>query len=194
MPCLAIHLAVAKEYLNKHPEENEQEFILGTIAPDIEIVNIEKHIKGAASDKNSRHFGENYEITNAMEYIKKKVNIRKFLDNNHLNTSFSRAYFLHLICDKLFFKEYVNYKNIECMSKEDIITKGYADYNRITPIIVKKYDLEVPELIKEIISGHSDGELELINKDGVYKFIEEMASLDILSFKDDIIKSNERKQ
>ena len=37
MPCIAIHLAVAKKYLEKHPDENYNEFILGTIAPDITL-------------------------------------------------------------------------------------------------------------------------------------------------------------
>ena len=42
MPCLAIHLAVAKKYLEKHSEDSE-EFILGTIAPDIEMENLNEY-------------------------------------------------------------------------------------------------------------------------------------------------------
>ena len=40
MPCLAINLAIAKKYLENHPDENREDFILGTIAPDINMPNI----------------------------------------------------------------------------------------------------------------------------------------------------------
>ena len=73
MPCLAMHLAVAKKYLEKHPEENKEEFILGTIAPDINMPDINKYIKGVTDDKNSHHFGLNFKTDNIIEYMKKKV-------------------------------------------------------------------------------------------------------------------------
>ena len=57
MPCLAVHLAVAKKYLEHHPEENYDDFILGSIAPDIDVENINKYIKGVSDDKANHHFG-----------------------------------------------------------------------------------------------------------------------------------------
>ena len=99
MPCLAVHLAVAKKYLEKHPEENKDDFILGTIAPDINMPNIEKYINGVSEDKNSHHFGLNFKTDDLIEYMKKKVDFNLFFQNNDINTSFLRAYFLHLICD-----------------------------------------------------------------------------------------------
>ena len=51
MPCLAIHLAVAEKYLDKHPEENKEEFILGTIAPDTGLPNINEYINGVTDEK-----------------------------------------------------------------------------------------------------------------------------------------------
>ena len=60
MPCLAIHLAVAKKYLEKH-NEDENEFILGTIAPDINLLDIDKYIKGVQEDK--KHISYIYYVT-----------------------------------------------------------------------------------------------------------------------------------
>ena len=60
MTCLAIHLAFAKKYLEKHKEENYDEFVLGTIALDISMPDINKYINGVSNDKDSRHFGTNY--------------------------------------------------------------------------------------------------------------------------------------
>ena len=188
MPCLAVHLAVAKKYLDIHPEENKEEFILGSIAPDINLENINNYINGVTEDKNSHHFGENYNTDDAIEYMKKKVNFHSFFENNDLSTSFLRAYFLHLICDYLFFGEYITSDQIKGLSFIEVRDKGYADYNRITPLLIKKYDLEIPEIIKDMISGFSAGEFEIINEENVYKFIDEMASLDIFSFMNDILK------
>lgn len=188
MPCLAMHLAVAKEYLRKNPGENEEEFMLGTIAPDIDMPDIDKYINGVSSDKNSHHFGENYNTTYAIEYIKKKVNFNKFFSCNDLTSSFLRAYFLHLICDYLFFGEYVTHKDIVGKTFEETREKAFNDYNRITPKLVEKYDLVIPECIKKIVSGHSDGNLELLNEKRVYKFIEDMSNIDINDFKNNILK------
>lgn len=188
MPCLAMHLAVAKEYLRKNPGENEEEFMLGTIAPDIDMPDIDKYINGVNTDKNSHHFGENYNTTDAIEYMRRKVNFDKFFACNDLSTSFLRAYFLHLICDYKFFGEYVTHKDIVGKTFNEIRDKGYADYNRITPKLVEKYDLVIPDCIKKIVSGHSDGELEIINEEKVYKFIEDMSNIDINDFKNNILK------
>ena len=98
------------------------------------------------------------------------MNFQKFLNDNNINTSFLRAYFLHLISDYLFFGEYITRKDIENLSFVEIRDKGYADYNRMTPKIIKKYNLEIPEEIKDIVSGVSDGKLEIINEEQVYAY------------------------
>ena len=187
MPCLAMHLAIAKEYLNKYPEEDEEEFILGTIAPDIDMPYIDKYINGVNSDKNSHHFGDNYNTTDAIEYMKKKVNFGKFFASNDLSTSFLRAYFLHLISDYLFFGEYITQEDIKGMSFVEIRDKGYADYNRITSKLIEKYNLVIPECIKEMVSGYSEGELEILKENQVYKFIEDISNININDFKNNIL-------
>ena len=184
MPCLAIHLAVAKKYLEKHKEENKEDFILGTIAPDINIEKINKYINGVSDDKNSHHFGSNDGTCKSLiEYMKKKVNLKLFFQYNDINTSFLRAYFLHLICDDCFLGDYIKDKRLEELSLQEAIKIGVNDYNLITPIIISKYNLEVPDEIKDIISGEGIGSLEILNEDSVYKFIDDMANLDLFEEK-----------
>lgn len=183
MPCLAIHLAVAKKYLEKHPEDNNKDFILGTIVPDINYPNIDQYINGVSDDKNSHHFGLNYKTNDLIEYMKKKVDFNLFFQNNDINTTFLRAYFLHLLCDYYFFGEYISDDRITNLSLMDAVKIGFNDYNLITPRLIKKYNLDVPEEIKEIISGEGIGEIKLLKEDIVDKFIEEMANLDLYSEK-----------
>lgn len=188
MPCLAMHLAVAKEYLKNNTGENEEEFMLGTIAPDINMKDINKYINGVNFDKNSHHFGENYNTIDAIEYMKRKVNFAKFFACNDLSTSFLRAYFLHLICDYLFFGEYVTSEDLKGLTADQAKIRGYSDYNRITLKLIEKYDLIVPDVIKSIIFGDSEGELEILKEERIYKFIEDMSNININNFKNNILK------
>ena len=178
MPCLAIHLAVAKKYLEKH-SENSEEFILGTIAPDIEIDNINNYINGEFTDKNSRHFGENFKTDNVIDYMRRKVSFKKFFEQNDLNTSFRRAYFLHLLCDYCFFGEYITNEKIKDIPFMDIVKIGYNDYNIITPKLIKEYDLTIPEQIKDMVNGEGIGEIKLLDESIIDSFIEDMSNNDL---------------
>ena len=88
MPGYVIHLAVAKEYLkkSKNRNENEEEFINGVIFPD------------SVKDKAITHYGEK----------SSKSNLYEFLKDKNVNNSFYRGYFLHLLTDYLFYNKYVD--------------------------------------------------------------------------------------
>ena len=178
MPCLAIHLAVAKKYLEKH-NEDENEFILGTIAPDINLPDIDKYIKGTSEDKKSHHFGNSIETNSLIEYMKNKVNFNLFFSYNDINTSFAKAYFLHLLCDYYFFGDYIKDERLKNLSLRDAIKVGYNDYNLITPILINKYGLEVPDQVKDMMLQEGQGELQILDLETVYQFIDEMSSLNL---------------
>ena len=61
MPGFTIHIAIAKQYMKKHPSEikNEDEFIKGVIAPDMNA-----RLDGPAEDKSENHYGKwgKYEV------------------------------------------------------------------------------------------------------------------------------------
>ena len=68
MPGYAIHIAIAQEYIKKHPKEviNKEEFLKGTIAPDLE------------SNKNKSHYGNwgNYKIDIYLDKFLKDTKIK----------------------------------------------------------------------------------------------------------------------
>ena len=156
MPCLAMHLAVAKKYLEKHPEENKEDFILGTIAPDINMSNIGEYINGVTEDKNSHHFGLNYQTENIIDYMKKKVDFSLFFQSNYITD------------ERLF-----------GLSFKEAAKIGYNDYDLITPILISKYDLEIPEEIRSIVMGKGEGHIKLLDENLVYRFIDEMADVNL---------------
>lgn len=172
MPCLAMHLAIAKKYTEKHPEE-KIDFIKGTIAPDI------------SEDKKESHYGDKMVSEDPIEYLKKKVNLVKFLENNTINSNYDRAYFLHLICDKIFYNEIMESGTLEGKGYEEIRSAFINDYNRITTYLIEKYQLEVPSEIEKIISTKCEGELEILDIKKIEEFIERMANIDLEQFGDE---------
>ena len=178
MPCISIHLAVAKKYLEKHVE-NHDEFILGTLAPDLSIDNISNYIKLDNLDKNSKHFGSNYKPSSLIEYMKGKTDFSLFFKDNDINTSFLRAYFLHLLCDRYFFDECILDSRLEGLSLEEGIKIGYNDYDLITEILINKYHLDIPEITKDIMSRKGTGKLQILNEEKIDEFINRMSNLDL---------------
>ena len=189
MPCLAIHLAVAKKYLEKHSNENHDDFILGTIAPDIELDNIHELIKGITDTKNGRHFGIKTQTNDIIEYMKRKVDFNLFFKFNDINTSFLRAYFLHLICDYYFFGEYITNKKLANLSFMDAVKMGYDDYDILTPKLIMKYNIEVPLLVEDVLKRKKEGELQLLDEDTIYNFIDEMANINLDEEKNKLLNS-----
>lgn len=179
MPCLAMHLAIAKKYLENHKEENIDEFMLGTIAPDIKLDNMKDYIKGVTDDKNSYHFGYSPKTDSIIEYMKKKVDFNLFFKSNNLNTSFLRAYFLHLLCDYYFFGEYISDKRLVNLSIMEASKIGYNDYDIITPVLIEKYKFPIPYQVRDVLSRKAEGKLQLLDEDIVYKFIDEMSSVNL---------------
>lgn len=116
-----IHLSVAKEYIKKHPEENEgyDNFIDGVLFPD------------SVKDKSETHYGTE----------SSKTNLYEFLKDHKLNTPFERGYFLHLLTDYLFYNHYI----------DRISTELYNDYDILNDFLVDKYNVILPEEVKKVV-------------------------------------------
>ena len=69
------------------------------------------------------------------------------------------------------------------MTFEEVSDKMRNDYNRITPILIQKYHLKIPTIIKDIISGHSEGPLELFDETYIEQFIDKMRQLNLGEFR-----------
>ncbi len=159
MPGYVIHLAVAEEYLKKNKKnEKYNEFIDGIIFPD------------SVKDKSLTHYGEK----------SSKSNLYKFLENNKIDNSFNRGYFLHLLTDYLFYNRY-----IDTFSK-DI----YNDYDILNNYLIEKYDVKLPEKIKESVF-FKEGKLHILSLEIIEKLIEDISNLDLDEIAKEVINDPE---
>lgn len=135
MASAVIHLCVAKE-LNKYLKMDENQLLLGSIAPDI-----------------SKQIGQTKEISHFLTHSNEDdiPDIDRFLKKykSELNKPFEMGYFIHLLTDKYWFRDYV-YSYIERFtkdSKKKSITYTalknliYNDYTNINIDLIDKYNL-----------------------------------------------------
>ena len=141
-----IHLAIAEEYLRKHKDikEDYEEFIKGVIYPD------------SVTDKSLTHYG-----------IKSsKVILKDFLQDNEINNSYMRGYFLHLITDYLFYNKY-----LEKFSK-DI----HNDYDILNKRLIEKYNVVLSENVQNNVF-YKEGETKILTMELAIKIIDEISDL-----------------
>ena len=158
-----IHLAIAEEYLKKHKDvkEDYEEFIKGVIYPD------------SVTDKSLTHYG-----------IKtSKVILKDFLQDNEINNSYMRGYFLHLITDYLFYNKY-----LEKFSK-DI----YNDYDILNKRLIEKYNVVLSENVQNNVFYKEEGTKILTMELGI-KIIDEISDLNLNAVEKEIREnSNDEK-
>ena len=178
MPSFTIHIAVAKEYIKKHRFEilNEDEFIEGSIAPDLEDDMITP-----AKDKNKTHYGDwniwPVEIHFDKLFKEKKVN---------LNQDFWKGYLLHLLTDLYFYTKAFPKETKYIIENNDSF---YKDYNCLNKDIMKKYNIDIIENLKNyMIFAH--GKTRYLEKEKIISFIEEVSKINL---DEEIEKINKKK-
>lgn len=158
-----IHLAIAEEYLKKHKDvkEDYDEFIKGVIYPD------------SVTDKSLTHYG-----------IKSsKVILKDFLQDNEINNSYMRGYFLHLITDYLFYNKYL----------EKFTKDIYNDYDILNKRLIEKYNVVLPENIQNNVF-YEDGETKILIMELAIKIIDEISDLNLNAVEKEIREnSNDEK-
>jgi len=144
MASAVIHLCVAKE-INKYLKMDENHILLGSIAPDI-----------------SKQIGETKEISHFLDHSNEDdiPNIDRFLSKykSELNKPFEMGYFIHLLTDKYWFRDYV-YKFIERYT-QDKIKKNmtytalkdliYNDYTNLNITLIDNHSLNLDLFFNEI--------------------------------------------
>lgn len=153
-----IHLAIAQEYLKKHKDvkEDYDEFIKGVIYPD------------SVTDKSLTHYG-----------IKSsKVILKDFLQDNEINNSYMRGYFLHLITDYLFYNKYL----------EKFTKDIYNDYDILNKRLIEKYNVVLPENIQNNVF-YEDGETKILTMELAIKIIDEISDLNLNAVEKEIRKN-----
>lgn len=162
MPSYAIHLAVAEEYLRKHDEYVE---------------NYDEFIKGViypdtVVDKTKTHYGR----------ASSESNLYLFLQDNKMDKSFSRGCFIHLLTDYVFYNKY-----IECWSPNI-----YGDYDILNDNLIKKYKLDIPEEVKDVMIPVKNKELSLLSMQMIDEFIEDVSKIDIDTVVQEIKQKDEK--
>lgn len=147
MAGFVVHLAVAEEYIRKHGNiKNHNEFLLGAIKPDL------------YEDKKVSHYG-----------IKtSKPNLKRYLDENTLDSDLNKGYLLHLVTDYLFYNKY-----LEFFSK-DI----YNDYDVTNKELIDKYNVTILDIIKDKVF-FKDGDTKVMSIDLAKKVIDEVSELNL---------------
>lgn len=144
MASAVIHLCVAKE-VNKYLGMEENMLLLGSIAPDL-----------------AKHINQTKEISHFLDHSNEDdiPNIDRFLAKykEELTKPFEMGYFIHLLTDKYWFRDYV-YGYLERFSKTKT-KKGmtytalknliYNDYTNINIDLIEKYNLSLDLFSNEL--------------------------------------------
>lgn len=109
-------------------------------------------------DKRESHYGES----------SSSPDLKKFLESNSLDNEYNQGYLLHLITDYLFYNKYLKGFSDEL----------YHDYNKLNKYLIRKYGVEIPSEIKSEV-GFEDGDLKILNRDSICRFIEAVAQIDL---------------
>ena len=180
MPSFNIHLAVAKQYINKHREEirNENEFLKGAIRPDLN-----ESLTEICEDKCKTHYGQlGYRNDGYFE-----TNINKFLEDSTVDITkdFFKGYLLHLLTDYYFYNKYFNKEFRQVIKNKD---RFHYDFSCTNKMLEEKYGIELIEPLKKYTT-YSNGKTKYLDIQKLINFIEELSSIDLQKHIENI-KSN----
>ena len=167
MASYTMHLAIAKLYLNIHKEENEEEFYKATI--DVDDV----------PNKKTTHYSSNEDNLNVKIKMTSKVNIKKYVEEHSIKTSYDRGYFLHLLADYFFYNNYFNYDNFKKMKTPDFNSLLYNEYDVLNKHLLNKYKLEIPEKLNKRYFEIHEGNPQITTYESIDDFIEFVSKLNI---------------
>ena len=181
MASSAMHLAVAKKYLEKNKDKNfnYKKVMAGTLYPD------------AAKDKDKTHYTMSCRGNNLVTYLASKVSLYDFLVVHEVVESFELGWFIHLVTDYLFFAE--------CFSEEYLLTHSYEEFRRdlyfayacLGKYLSEKYKLTIDDY-ESYPSEYHEGILyrdSILTKETIDSFIERVSSINIEDYINKIKKA-----
>lgn len=169
MASAAIHLAIAKKYIEKHNNLNYKEFIKGTLFPDAEANSIELHYPKSSL------------IGKLAIGVYDKVDLYAFLLDHPKLNDFELSWFLHLVTDYLFFQDCFNRDYLMNTDCEKFCKELYYAYNCLDSYLFDKYHITQDDF-KDYPSEYYPGvpyEKCLLSKDLIDNFIKRVSSIDL---------------
>ena len=172
MAHVAIHEIIADRYIKKHPGEieNQEEFIKGSVAPDLN-----EQLTQRRTSKDISHYGR-WSNGNV------ETNIDKFLEDENIDITkdYWKGYFLHLFTDYQFYNNKFN--------------EEFEEIKKINGNLREEYDYLFKEILERyniILSKYTDKYVHIKEREPRYiklgkllDFIEEISDINI----DDEIK------
>jgi len=129
MPCISIHLAVAKKYVQEHGGiDNVQEFYNGNVYADLDV--------GLKAWHKALHFDKDYK--------------QKFVERFKLDTDFNKGMFCHVMTDYLFLAQMnIGDENLkrDLYYTYDVFVKDYMKKEYGITYDMTNYTKEINELI-----------------------------------------------
>ena len=126
------------------------------------VIDVNGFLKGCIMpdllDKRKSHYGDS----------SSNPDFQKFLTANQLNTAYNQGYLLHLITDYLFYNRYLR----------EFSDEIYHDYNKLNEFLIKKYNIDIPPEIREMV-GDEKGKPKILTEDSICRFIEAIANIDL---------------
>lgn len=169
MACATIHLAIAKEYIKRHPSLHYEKFIAGTLYPD------------ATEDSDKSHYTDINRGKDNISHVRGKVNLYAFLKEHKTLDDFELGWFLHLVTDYLFFKECFSDKYLLENSYEKFCKDLYFAYDCLNEYISKKYQITNDDY-KEYPSEYYPSKPYqdcILSKELIDSFINRVSSIDL---------------
>lgn len=163
----AMHLAIAKRYIEKHNNLNYKEFVKGTLYPDAEKNSIKLHYP------KSSIMGE-FAIG-----VYDKVDLYAFLADYPKLNDFELGWFLHLVTDYIFFEECFTEEYLLKNSYEEFCKDLYFAYDHLNIYLSEKYHIvknDYKDYPSEYYPG-KDYEKCILPKKMIDAFIKKVSSI-----------------
>lgn len=190
MASFNIHLSVAKRYMDKNSIDDKEEFIRGSIAPDL------------AEDDNKSHYSGYRDKTDILSALKNKVLLDKYLEENSIESPYDKGVFLHLITDNLFFTDFFDEEYLLITGYKAFCKDLYYSYDICNQYLEEKYQIDYGKY-REAIENNikkDNTEKEIDNSDRTNilpyekldSFIERVSNINLEEYKNKIL--NQKKQ
>lgn len=131
MPSLGFHIAIARKYLKKYDDiEDEMAFIEGNLDPDL------------ADDRIAAHYSERKPGDSLEKVLRNKVQLDRYLKDREVNSDYEKGYFLHLLADFRFFNEFIDMDYVRTAKRGEFRKDLYYTYDVVHAYLAKNYDID----------------------------------------------------
>ena len=180
MPSLAVHMAIAIEYMKKHKIKDEKAFMDGIKEPDyIALAGQEAKEKAHYSDPRTNDMTTKQKMSG-------KVNLFNYFSKSEIKTDFQKGYCLHLLSDYFYFAHFFPHKKIESGIPFETV---YDDYEKIAHAMEEKYGVNNNGTPWE--GKYQEGTPTLFSVEEICNFVEICSMLDLEKIKKITLSSKE---